>query len=210
MKNIILGFLIFASLSGFSQDLDAEKNTMDISLFKIQNSSVTYQRTMAPLFVTGISYERRFSKWSWVTNIEYGENKIKDGCHGCPDGLYGTGILTELTFSSGYNFTLNQYSDSKFKWFFGTDFYVSSLGYEGELQGGWSGFERITVGGDYVYAGILQRVGVAYYPIPRLKISAISDYRVGWGNLDNFPSWPGRSGSETRITFPHLKVGFLF
>lgn len=210
MKNIILGFLLLLSLPGFTQNTGEEKNAIDISLFKFQDNPLTYQGNMAPLFVTGISYERRISKWSWVVNIEYGENKTKDGCYGCPDAFSGTGILTEFAISAGYNFTLNQYSESKFKWFFGTDIYTSYLSYQGELSGGWGGTGKIVLDNNQLYAGVLQRVGLTYSPIPLLRISAIADYRLGWGTLDRFSDWRGRRGSDERITFPHLKVGFLF
>jgi hypothetical protein len=209
MKYVIASVLLITSLSVFGQSQLTERNALSLSIFKLENNPVTFHNQLEPKFITGLSYERVLSKWSWISTIEYGENLINDNCNNCADHYYGIGQLKELNFYSGYNFTFNQYSDSKLKIFTGTSAFISLMNYSGSFGGGFSG-AGTNENRNYMIIGGIQKLGVHYYPIPRIRLSAIISCRLGYGWRQDF--WDGGYSSTIfgNATVPQIKVGFTF
>ncbi|MBN4071316.1 hypothetical protein JYT72_02280 [Crocinitomix catalasitica] len=209
MKCLFAILILLGTYSVFGQGDLEFKNSFSTCLFKLENTSATLHNKLEPKFITGISYERRFSKWSWISSVQYGENLIQDNCNNCFDQYYGTGQLKELNFFSGLNFTFNQFSKSKIKWFIGTDAYISLLNYRGDFMGGISG-AGAKLNRNHMYIGGLQRFGMHYYLVPRLRFSVITSFRLGLGWRQQLPEQGYKSWAETSVTVPQVKVGFLF
>lgn len=209
MKYLFSIALLIGSTWVLGQDKLTQRNSLSLTLFKLENTSATLHNHLEPKFVTGLSYERLISKWSWISTIEYGENLINDNCKNCADHYYGTGQLKELNFFTGYNYTFNQYSDSKIKFFTGTDAYISLMNYSGSFGGGWSG-GGTNLDRNYLFIGGLQRIGIHYYPIQRLQLSLILSYRLGFGWRQNLLEQGYSSAGEGSATIPQLKIGFTF
>ena len=209
MKYVFGITFLIATHWAIGQDQQTQRNALSLTLFKLENTSATLHNQLEPKFITGLSYERVFSKWSWITTIEYGENLINDNCNNCADHYYGTGQLKELNFYSGYNYTFNQYSDSKFKWFTGTDAYISLMNYSGSFGGGWSGAGS-TIDRNYMFIGGIQRFGMRYYPIPRIRLTLLMSYRLGLGWRQNLLEQGYSSAGEGSATVPQFKIGFTF
>ena len=79
MKNKKVLFLIAIGLLPyfcFSQHKEKRKEELGFSFFSLEQNTETLNYRLEPKFVFGISYNKFISKWSWISSLEVGRNKI--------------------------------------------------------------------------------------------------------------------------------------
>ena len=209
MKYIFLiVFFLVCNLSE-AQERKLLKNRLDVSFLKMEFSSPTVHTNYSVKWVYGLGYERTFNKWSWTTSVQYGQNELNDDCKNCNDHIHGIGLLKEVRFMTGMNYTFNQFSESKWKLFTGSAAFFTWMNYSGAFEGGITG-AGAAVNRDHVYLGVMQTFGVRFFPIQRFRISATCGVRLGFGQANHVLQDIRSNSGELNLFAPQISVGYVF
>ena len=208
MKKIFLLLLItLFSLNSNAQE--EQKNSLNISLIRLEKNSQTLYGDYKLKFVTGIEYQRFVNDWSFGIKYEHGFNKIEEYPINCYDCFYGTGYLREDNIYLMTNYSLLNLFNSRFKLNTGVGLYYSNSNYSGNFQGGlWGSGSRVN--STFNTFGLTPGVSIVYFPIPRLFLSLNSSFRFGWSKEYDAQFNQYREVSEFVITAPELKIGVNF
>ncbi len=211
MKSTTVVFLLFSITMTSAQQDSGYKNLLSTALFKVETNSQTLYKKLWPKNFIGLEYERTFNRWSWSTSIEHSNTEIDENAYTWPDGFYGTGHLKEYNFFSGISYIFIEKAKGVFKIqvFVGTDFYYNHVKYSGDFGSGFTG-RGIRLNDRYNSFGIRQRVGLHFYPSPRIRTSLTTSTRSGYSWKKGIGQNNALKIREESITFPELKIGFLF
>ncbi|NOQ72669.1 MAG: hypothetical protein GQ574_11735 [Crocinitomix sp.] len=204
--NLILIAFTFCSIT------HAQTNELGIVPFKLEKNGETLNHHFEPKFLTGLYYQRTFSRLHWISSVEYGENSIDDGCNSCADHVTGTGLFKEL----------NVYTGLGIQWDLPIEFGVlqfltrvkataMAYNYSGYFSGGWGGYNLNLDRRYYLLGGEIE-IGVAYYLPSNFVFRMDAGFRrgVSWAK-DRYPLFSNviREGTSALIA-PKLSIGYRF
>jgi hypothetical protein len=210
MKNIFWFSFILFFTTAFGQDDKQLQHQIGISPFVLEMNTETINQELEPKLLTSLYYLNQLNKrWSWNSQIEYGENSLNDNCRSCADHIYGKGQYSELSVFSGLKFTLNANKEWRLKYNLGLDIYASRLNYSGYFEGGWSGGFYFRNNTYWVVGGQLG-LGLNYAISKRIIISSNTSLRIGYGFQKNLYTPETLYYSSGALTATKLSIGYLF
>jgi len=210
MKNIFWFSFILFFTTAFGQDDKQLQHQIGISPFVLEMNTETINQELEPKFLTSAYYLNQLNKrWSWNSQIEYGENSLNDNCRGCADHIYGKGQYSELNVFTGMKFTLNANKEWRLKYNLGLDIYASRLNYSGYFEGGWSGGLYFRNNTYWVMGGQLL-LGLNCAISKRVIISSNTSLRIGYGFQKNLYTPETLYYSSGAFTATKLSIGYLF
>jgi hypothetical protein len=200
---------VIFSLTIYGQEGQELKKEIGISFFVIEFNSETLNIQLDPKFVYGVSFNRYYSNWSWINNLEFGKNVINDECRQCSDTYYGKGNMTELIASSGLRYTFYKRKSCIIKPIIESDLYYSYIRYTGDFQGGFFGQGR-QLDNSYNILGISGRVGLSFYPVQKISLTVSSSIRFGGGKIRDHYEEHTDASFSLAATVLHFRLGYLF
>ena len=209
LRVLILILIITNNFSIQAQTDIKASNEIGLSFSTFEKNSETIHYELERKLVAGFYYNRSFSNWSWVTNMEFGKNQIKDSCHVCFDSYLGTGDMSEFIASTGIRYTFFKNRNFKIKPLIESDLYFSSIRYSGKFQGGYWG-QGIIFDKTSNMIGLLGRVGLSYFPASKIALTISSSCRMGKGEIYDHYKNSSRKSLSAAITLLQFKCGYLF
>jgi hypothetical protein len=190
MKVTLVVCMLLINLSVFSQNIENEsiKNEIGAVFFRTETNSCFLNRRNAPLFISGIYYDRNLhsNKINWISRIEYSENVFFDDCASCDDNHEGFGTFSNFTLTTGFRYTFLKEKWQKLNPIYQISLQYSNSRYAGRFGSGmWNSV--IYLDNSYNTIGFDTRVGIKLNLIDRFPISLLAGFKYGWGNeINNF------------------------
>jgi hypothetical protein len=201
--------VIIFNVMTYGQEGKQINKEIGLSFFSLEINTVTLNIGIEPKFMYGVYFNKYISKLSWISNIEFGKNTIKDEPHDAEDAFYGDGKMTELLISTGIRYTFSKQKSALIKPFLESDIYYSYLIYKGEFSGGYSGNGTI-IDNSYNTFGILGRAGLLCNPVSKISLTISSSFRIGTGtNKDHYNNSTENDVILT-LTILNLRLGYFF